>query len=162
MTSQLDNLCGPTGDLVHHAPDEKEVSGLVEGGLIRLTDARKPGLSLLGKFDLAYNAAFSLSLAALRRLGYRPKNKRFIVFPALQHTLDLGPGVWRVLKKCHDMRNKNVYRGAPDITEELVRNLLESCQTVADTISELHPVHKNDNNSPVTDENDDGGIPKPP
>ena len=46
-------------------------------------------------FDLAYNAAHALCLAALRWHGWRSTN-RFIVFQLLPHTLGLGPEVWRI------------------------------------------------------------------
>jgi hypothetical protein len=41
------------------------------------------------RFDLAYNAAHALCLAALRWHGYRPTN-RYIVFQGLPHTLGLA------------------------------------------------------------------------
>ena len=64
----------------------------------RLQDAAHTELSLEGRFDLAYNAAHALCLAALRWHGYRPVN-RYIVFQVLPQTLGLGPEVWRVLAK---------------------------------------------------------------
>ena len=103
----------------------------------KLNDSRNPDLFLGSRFDLAYNAAFSLSLAALRRLGYRPVNKRFIVFQVLPHTLKLGPEVWRVLDNCHNLRNKNVYHGVVNIDERLVEDLIEACRKVAGKISAL-------------------------
>ena len=63
--------------------------------LARLADAHNDALSLESRFDLAYNAAHALSLAALRRGGYRARH-RYIVFQVLPHTLGLGPEVWRV------------------------------------------------------------------
>ena len=82
-------------------PDAKEFAGLKRSGHARLNDALNTGLSLEGRFDLAYNAAHALCLAALRRRGFRPAN-RYIVFQVLPHTLGLGPEVWRVMSKCHD------------------------------------------------------------
>jgi hypothetical protein len=38
-------------------------------GLARLKDAANAGLLLEGRFDLAYNAAHALCLAALRRVA---------------------------------------------------------------------------------------------
>jgi hypothetical protein len=48
-----------------------------------LKDAHHQGLSLESRFDLAYNAAHALCLAALRWHGYRSGN-RFIVFQLFQ------------------------------------------------------------------------------
>jgi hypothetical protein len=49
--------------------DKREFDGLVRSALNRLTDAKRTELSLERRFDLAYNAAHALSLAALRRHG---------------------------------------------------------------------------------------------
>ncbi len=100
MTSPLENLCGRGKPLTRESPDEREFSGLKRSALARLKDARNTGNSLESRFDLAYNAAHALALAALRRAGYRSAN-RYIVFQVLPHTLGLGPDVWRVLAKCH-------------------------------------------------------------
>ena len=69
----------------------------MKSGKARLKDAENSTLELERKFLLAYNAAHSLGLAALRWHGYRPDN-RYIVFQALPHTLGLGPEVWRILE----------------------------------------------------------------
>ena len=104
MTSAFDNLCGPGKPLKQEPPDANEFAGLQRSGLARLKDAGTETLSLEGRFDLAYNAAHALCLAALRWHGYRSTN-RYIVFQLLPHTLGLGPEVWRVLSKSHDVRN---------------------------------------------------------
>ena len=71
MTSPLENLCGPGQPLRREPPDAKEIAGLERSGLRRLADGEKQANSLERRFDLAYNAAHALSLAALRRSGYR-------------------------------------------------------------------------------------------
>src|SRR6058998_424862 len=101
MSLPLDYLCGSDGPLRKEAPDAKEIDGLMKSGSTRLTDAERPENSLESRFDLAYNAAHALCLAALRRSGYRP-SKRYAVFQALPHTLGLGPEVWRVLDRAHN------------------------------------------------------------
>jgi hypothetical protein len=94
MTSPLENLCGPGKPLTHEPKDKREFAGLKRSALARLKDAGNPSNSLESRFDLAYNAAHALSLAALRHHGYRSAN-RYIVFQVLPHTLGLGPEVWR-------------------------------------------------------------------
>ncbi|MGH8738562.1 MAG: hypothetical protein ACREVC_14480, partial [Burkholderiales bacterium] len=79
MSSPLENLVGPGKALAAEAPDAKEFAGLKRAGLARLRDAQNPTNSLEGRFDLAYNAAHALCLAALRYRGYRSGN-RYIVF----------------------------------------------------------------------------------
>jgi len=138
MPSPLENLVGPGKPLAVEAPDAKEFSGLVRSGLARLKDAAHPGLSLESRFDLAYNAAHALSLAALRWHGYRSGN-RYIVFQALPHTLGLGPEVWRVLAKCHEIRNLGEYEGDLNVDERIVTDLIAACQAVAAKLGALKP-----------------------
>ena len=63
-----------------------EIDGLIRSGEARLTDADNASLSLESRFDLAYNAAHALALAALRRQRYRSE-KRSTIFQTLAHTL---------------------------------------------------------------------------
>ena len=81
------------------------------------------------RFDLAYNAAHSLALAALRRIGLRPTN-RYLVFQVLPHTLGLGPQVWRVLARGHEQRNLTEYGGAFDLDERIVEGVIDACGEV--------------------------------
>ena len=130
MHPALDNLCGPGKPLKPEAPDASEVAGLLRTGIARLQDAQNTALALESRFDLAYNAAHALCLAALRRLGYRAGN-RYIVFQVLPHTLGLGPEVWRVLDKCHNTRNLGEYEGLLDVDERLVTDLIIATSAVA-------------------------------
>jgi hypothetical protein len=133
MPSPLDNLCGPGKALKREAPDANELAGLLRSGNARLKDAHNPTLALESRFDLAYNAAHSLCLAALRRTGYRAGN-RYIVFQVLPHTLGLGAEVWRVLDKCHNTRNLGEYEGLLDVDERLVSDLLTATQAVENAL----------------------------
>lgn len=135
MTSPLDNLAGPGKPLAAEAPDPRETDGLIRSGRARLADAAIEELSLESRFDLAYNAAHALCLAALRHHGFRPRH-RYIVFQVLPHTLGLGPEVWRVLAKAHDLRNRAEYEGYMDVEQRLVRDLISCCETVAATIEQ--------------------------
>jgi hypothetical protein len=53
------------GKLKKEAVSRAEFDGLVESGRTRLADAQRPVLALESRFDLAYNAAHALALAAL-------------------------------------------------------------------------------------------------
>ena len=139
MTSPLENLCGPGKPLRQEAPDAKELSGLARSGLRRLADAEKQANSLESRFDLAYNAAHALCLAALRRSGYRATN-RYIVFQVLPHTLGVGPEVWRVLARCHELRNRGEYEGDLYVDERLLSDLITACKVVAAALHKLPPV----------------------
>ena len=120
-------------------PDAKEFAGLKQSGLKRLVDAEKPTNSLESRFDLVYNAAHALCLAALRHAGYRPTN-RYLVFQVLPHTLGLGPEVWRVLAKGHEVRNRGEYEGDLYADERLVTDLITACKAVAAALDRLPPL----------------------
>ncbi len=131
----LDNLV-KVGQLKVEAFDQKEFAGLINSGRARLKDAGNTTLAAESRFDLAYNAAHSLALAALRSHGYRANN-RYIVFQVLPHTLDFGPEVWRVLAKSHDKRNLAEYEGYHEVDEQLLQDLLSATQILLDKIKKI-------------------------
>ena len=129
MTStELENLVR-IGQLKLEAPTAGEVEALFRSGEARLVDARRTELSTDSRFDLAYNAAHALSLAALRRLGYRPAN-RFVVFQCLPHTLGVTASTWRVLAKGHENRNMAEYEGVVDLDERLLADMIDATTAV--------------------------------
>ena len=135
MTSALERL----GDLAPEPPDAKEFAGLRKAGLARLKDAGNADLSLESRFDLAYGAAHAMSLAVLRHRGYGAKN-RYIVFQVLPHTLGLGPDVWRVLAKGHEIRNRGEYEGDLEVDARIVADLIDACRKVAAGPDKLAPL----------------------
>ena len=139
MTSAFENLAGAGKPLKAERPDANEFAGLMLSARRRLEDARKSDLSMESRFDLAYNAAHALCLAALRWHGYRSGN-RYIVFQVLPHTLGLGPDVWRVLAKCHDIRNLGEYEGDLNVDERIVVDLIAACDKVAAKVGEMAPI----------------------
>ena len=74
-TNPLENLSRPGGSLKPDPPDAAEIAGLLRTGRARLADAGNTTLALESRFDLAYNAAHALCLAALRAKGYRAGNR---------------------------------------------------------------------------------------
>ncbi len=138
MTSpELDRLA-KIGALKREPSARREYDGLVRSGRTRLRDAGRADLALESRFDLAYNAAHALALAALRRLGYRSDN-RFLVFQALPHTANLDAAAWRLLSKCHERRNLAEYEGIVDLDERLVVDLLHVAETLLAAVSGLPP-----------------------
>jgi len=73
-TDNLEKLAD-TGQLKKEPMDQAEFEGLVRSGRARLKDARQESLALESRFDLTYSAAHALSLAALRRHGYRSDSR---------------------------------------------------------------------------------------
>ena len=132
---KLDNLV-KIGKLKAEDSTDEEVNGLIRSGLVRLADAKNKTLNIESRFDLAYNAAHALSLAALRLTGYRSEN-RYLVFQCLQHTLELPNEQWRVLDQAHRKRNIAEYEGDVDVDEELVAALIRVADEVADGVTRL-------------------------
>ena len=108
MSSALEKLAGPGKPLSAEAPDAREFEKLRDAALARLKDAERRDISLESRFDLAYNAAHGLCLAALRWHGYRA-NHRYI----------------------------GEYEGDFDIDERLVEDLVAASRVVAERVAAL-------------------------
>ena len=130
---KLDNLV-KIGQLKVESASAEEIAGLQHSGAVRLADAKNKNLSIESRFDLAYNAAHALSLAALRHAGYRSDN-RYLVFQCTQHTLDLAADQWRVLDQAHRKRNLAEYEGDIDVDDQLLEALIRVADLIA---SKLH------------------------
>lgn len=137
-SAELENLLR-IGKLKAEPGAREEIDGLIRAGENRLADARNESLAIESRFDLAYNAAHALALAALRWRGYRPEN-RYVVFQALPHTVGLGAGVWRVLAKCHERRNAMEYEGHLEVDEQLLGDLLTATTALAEAVVGLGPL----------------------
>jgi hypothetical protein len=133
---QLENLAR-AGDLKVEPPAPAEIEGLIRSGQTRLRDAQNDQLAIESRFDLAYNAAHALSLAALRWHGYRPDNKRYIVFQALAHTLSLAPAQWRVLVDAHRRRNAIEYEGLLTVDAALLEAVLRITREIESRLRAL-------------------------
>ena len=81
------------------------------------------------------NAAHALSLAALRRAGYRSES-RYLVFQCTQQTLALAPEHWRVLDQAHRKRNLAEYEGDVDVDEQLIEALIRVAAIIADKLQD--------------------------
>lgn len=134
----LDNLVR-IGQLKAELPAQAEFDGLVRSGQVRLADAANATLSLESRFDLAYNAAHALSLAAMRWHGYRSES-RYHVFQCLTHTIGLEAVQWRVLDQAHRKRNLAEYEGELDVDDALVEALVRTTHVVAERVTALGPV----------------------
>lgn len=117
------------GQLKAEPPARAEFEGLVHSGQVRLQDAENETLNLESRFDLAYNAAHALALAALRWHGFRSEN-RYLVFQCLIHTVALPNEQWRVLDHSHRKRNLAEYEGDLDVDETLLSAILRVAREV--------------------------------
>lgn len=139
-SSALDNLVR-IGQLKVERASQAELDGLIRSGRVRLRDAENPGLALESRFDLAYNAAHALALAALRWHGYRSES-RYAVFQSLSHTLALEPSDWRILDQAHRKRNLAEYEGEIDVDQALLEALLRVARKVAERVAALGRVRE--------------------
>jgi len=133
--SNLDALV-KSSSLKREPGDRNEFDGLIHSGRVRLNDAK----NIESRFDLAYNAAHALALAALRWHGYR-SDSRYLVFQCLPHTLGVGPEVWRVLSHCHNLRNRGEYEGFLEISETLVADLIRAGEKIREKTINLGSVN---------------------
>jgi hypothetical protein len=138
-SKELDNLV-QRGLLKKEPGDQSEFNGLVELANVRFNDAKRPDLSPASRFSLAYDAAHAFSLAALRWHGYRPENKRYIVFQCLGYSLGLKHEDWRVLDKCHNLRNVVEYAGHFNVDSQLLTDLLRVTEFVGRSVEKLGPI----------------------
>ena len=139
-SAQLDNLAR-IGKLKTEPMARSEFDGLVRSGKLRLKDATNKTLQPESRFDLAYNAAHALSLAALRWHGYRSDN-RYLVFQCLEHTLSIQPAQWRVLDQTHRKRNLAEYEGDLEIDPTLLDALIHVTEEVQKLVTNLVPPRK--------------------
>lgn len=114
---------------------KEEIAGLLRSGTVRLADAKNENLSKESRFDLAYNAAHALSLAALRDAGYRSES-RYLAFQCTQHTLALASEHWRVLDQAHRKRNLAEYEGDIDVDDQLLEALIRVADLIAEKLQD--------------------------
>lgn len=126
------------GELKAEPPDQHEIDGLVRSAENRLTDAKNAALSSDSRFSLAYDAAHSLALAALRRCGYRAKN-RHIVFQLLGETLSIPTAKRRFLENCHARRNVALYDGHVTDDEAMIRELVKATEDLLKVVKAYGP-----------------------
>ena len=136
MTSPELERLADRGYLHREAPARQELIGLLETASARLADAERDELADESRFDLAYNAAHALALAALRSQGYRA-DRRYLVFQALPHTLGSPPAMWRLLAKCHEERNQMEYQGFRRVDRALLSGLLTAARELLQAVQAL-------------------------
>jgi hypothetical protein len=143
MTSvELDHLVR-AGRLKLEPADQTEFDGLVKLGQIHLGDARNLSLAPESRFDLAYGASHAFALAALRWHGYR-SDSRYAVFQSVPHTLGLPRETWRILDKCHGIRNLAAYEGRLQVDGRLLDALIAASEALLTATLKLGPVPDQD------------------
>ena len=120
--------------LHQEASNQREFSGLLKAALDRLKDSENTELSYSSRFDLAYNAAHGIALAALRLQGFRT-DKRYLVFQCLVYTVGLDKADTRIFSLCHDKRNLAEYEGFFEVDEPLLAELIKATKVLSQLIA---------------------------
>jgi hypothetical protein len=134
---ELDNLV-KIGNLKAEPTSKKEFEGMVASARRSLTDAQNESIETDSQFILAYGAAHSLALAALRHQGYRSEN-RITVFQTLVHTLAADNADIQIFLRAHNERNLAEYEGRVDIDEKLLADLIRCTKKLEAAIGKLVP-----------------------
>lgn len=106
----------------------EEIQGLLVSAADFLADAKRRENSAATRFNVAYEAAHAVALAALRACNLRPAQgpgHRAIVFNLLDATTTARSAVWVPLTKAHDKRNKLTYDGLTTFSEAELEELVE-------------------------------------
>lgn len=133
----LENLAR-TRQLKVEKPDALEFTHMVQSAIAKLRDAQNPALSFDSRFELAYSAAHSLALAALRARGFR-SDKRYLVFQCLVHTVNMDAATVREFDDYHHKRNLAEYEGGFDPDEQLLAELIANTAELLKKVQKLTP-----------------------
>lgn len=71
------------------------------------------------------------------RVAYEALRDELLSNQVLPDTLGLGPEVWRVLGKSHELRNRSGYESDQSMDQRLVTDLLAACARVATKVQTL-------------------------
>ncbi len=115
---ELDNLVR-IGNLKAEPASKKEFDGMIASARRSLTDAQNESIETDSQFTLAYGAAHSFALAALR-LG--------------TENADI-----QIFLKAHNERNLAEYEGRIDIDEKLLADLVSCTKKLELAVSKLTP-----------------------
>jgi hypothetical protein len=112
--NDLDNLVR-IGQLTEVTYSQELLEKMLAAARRRIQDAQRPENSAETRFDSAYTAIRAVADAALHKMGYRTPTNRpghhQTTIQCLVHTLQVDPGVVRVLDALRKQRNLSDYEG---------------------------------------------------
>lgn len=118
----LKNLLGLSLETVE--PDAANIARLLEAAQASLNDARLPGLSSEGRFDMAYKAIMQAANAALQANGFRTLTSKpghhQTMIQTLPRTIGLDAETMVLLDQMRKQRNVIDYSG--DLVSESLAN----------------------------------------
>ena len=134
---ELDNLV-KIGNLKAEPASRKEFDGMIASARRSLTDAQNESIDTDSQFTLAYGAAHSFALAALRHQGFRSAN-RITVFQTLVHTIGTDNADIQIFLNAHNERNLAEYEGRNEIDERLLADLIRCTKKLEAAVEKLAP-----------------------
>jgi len=106
-----------TGQLREHAPDPREIAGLLQSVQRNLKDCAVTGVSAETRFSAAYRALLQSAIVALMANGYRPSTAQAghhaTVLQSLPKTIGTPADRLAVLDALRRKRNLLDYTGEP-------------------------------------------------
>lgn len=133
------------GKLKSHKTSRSEIDQLLAVFDRDLADARVKGLSADRRFATAYNAALTISIAALAASGYRTSGEghHYWTIQSLAFTLRLDAKTLNKFNKFRQKRNISDYERTDVVSEQEVAEMIALAQiirTAADKwLHENHP-----------------------
>lgn len=125
--------------LREEATSPSEVQGLLASAAAFLADAKRDGNSDQTRYNIAYEAAHALALAAMRACGLRPAQgpgHRAMVFSVLDATTVAPPKVCIPLSKANEKRNRLTYDGLTTFSRAELEELIQCVQALDSIVRE--------------------------
>ncbi|VXA98645.1 conserved hypothetical protein [Pseudomonas sp. 8AS] len=140
----LENLLGLSLEAV--AVDAPTIQRLLEAAARSLADARLPGISPEGRFDMAYKAIMQAANAALQANGYRTLTSKpghhQTMIQSLPHSIGIDRQTMVLLDTLRKQRNVIDYSGdvvSASMAEQAQAEAEQLLQRVSDWLREHHP-----------------------
>ena len=144
LTQHLANL-SKTGDLTAHDASTAELRQHLDNARDQLADARNASVSMLGRFQAAYDASHALLTAALKMHGYRPtgtRGHRQTLFALAGQLLPGAAAAQAVLADANNKRNKADYDGAPlQVTGASLQALVDAAASLDEEARHVFKTH---------------------
>ena len=127
----LDNLVGK--GLEKAATDVGEVARYLAMIEAKLKDSKNPSISLVSRFDLAFESLLQAAVLSLRANGYRTTSlagHQQLAIQTLPKSIGLDVAEVRTLEEYRRKRSAGLYEAGYSPTEEEVKSVVKSADAV--------------------------------
>ncbi|CAD5110271.1 DNA-binding protein [Zestomonas carbonaria] len=133
----LENLLGKTLEAV--ATDAANIQRLLDAARRSLADARLPGISSEGRFDMAYKAIMQVANAALQANGYRTLTSKpghhQTMIQSLPRTIGLDMPTMVLLDSLRKQRNVIDYSG-DQVSDSMAAEAVGQAQRLLEQVTD--------------------------